>query len=75
MTQGSTSKSFKKKNKNATILIVTGKSLYLLGENNKFRLLLKEIMEHPYFENLIFHFIALNSILLALDAPILTEVF
>ena len=46
-----------------------------MGSNNKFRLLLKQIMEHPYFENLIFHFIALNSILLALNAPILTEVY
>jgi len=37
------------------------------------RIFIASVLNHPYFETFIFHFIALNSVLLVLDEPILTD--
>ena len=51
--------------------VIEGKSLFLFGPESKVRQVLKEFIAHPYFENLIYYMIAMNSILLALDEPAL----
>ena len=47
--------------------------MFLLSTKNSFRVILKTFIEHPYFENMIYYFIGLNSLLLALDEPYLEE--
>ena len=49
------------------------KSLYIFSHDNKFRLFLKGIMDHPYFENFILYLIGLNSLMLYLQEPSLTD--
>ena len=48
-------------------------SLYILGHENMLRVFLKNLVENPYFEGFIYHMIALNSLLLALDTPVLVD--
>ena len=48
-------------------------SLYFLAHDNCLRTSLKSLIENPYFEGFIYHMIALNSLLLALDTPILDD--
>lgn len=48
-------------------------SLYILGHENMLRVALKNLIENPYFEGFIYHMIALNSLLLALDTPVLVD--
>ena len=48
-------------------------SLYILGHENCLRVTLKNLIENPYFEGFIYHMIALNSLLLALDTPVLVD--
>jgi len=50
-----------------------GTSLYLFKADTSFRRYLKLFVEHPYFENLIYHLIGLNSLLLMLDEPKLKD--
>lgn len=50
-----------------------GKSLFIFPTNSKIRILLKHFLEHPYFENFIYHIIGLNSLLLALDQPVVND--
>ena len=47
--------------------------MFLFAHDNCFRLKLQSLIEHPYFDNFIFHIIAFNSLLLALDTPILND--
>jgi hypothetical protein len=48
-------------------------SLFILAHDNCLRVTLKTLVENPYFEGFIYHMIALNSLLLALDTPILFD--
>ena len=59
--------SFKMKNKTSKTFSIQGRSLFIFGPENKLRLLLKGLLEHPYFESFIFHLIGMNSLLLVLD--------
>ena len=60
----------KKKGKKKKIDIdESSRSLFLFAHDNSFRILLKSIIENSYFEGFIFHIIAYNSLLLALDEP------
>ena len=47
--------------------------MFIFGHDNGFRLFLKKVVENPYFEGFIYHMIALNSLLLALDTPSLRD--
>lgn len=51
------------------------KSLFCLSSKSGLRRHLKMVIENPYFENFIYHMIALNSLLLALDEPILSDAY
>ena len=70
-TSSVSNRKFKLKSKSN--LLIQGRSLYIFGPDNKFRILLKTIMDHPYFENFIYSLITLNSLLLAIDEPVLVE--
>lgn len=49
------------------------RSLFIFDHQNRLRLLLKSVVENPYFEGFIYHLIAFNSLLLALDVPVLED--
>ncbi len=49
---------------------VEGKSLFLFGSSNKFRIFIAKLIKSNTFEMLIYILIGLSSILLALDNPI-----
>lgn len=49
------------------------RSLCIFAHDNPLRVLLKQFIENPYFEGYIYHIIALNSLLLALDVPVLVD--
>lgn len=49
------------------------RSLCIFSTDNCFRVFLKNLIENPYFEGFIYHIIALNSLLLALDVPVLAD--
>lgn len=49
------------------------RSLYIFAHDNPLRVFLKHFIENPYFESYIYHIIALNSLLLALDVPVLND--
>ncbi len=51
----------------------TGRSLFLLAEDNIFRAAIKTVVEHRYFDDFIYNLIALNSILLMIDYPTITD--
>lgn len=48
-------------------------ALFILAHNNCLRVWLKNLVENPYFEGFIYHMIALNSLLLMLDEPVLED--
>ena len=50
-----------------------GKSLYIFAYNNPLRKFLRNVIANQYFANFIYHMIAINSLLLALDEPFLTD--
>lgn len=49
------------------------KALFVFGHKHPLRVGLKHIVENSYFENFIYHCIAFNSLLLALDEPALED--
>jgi hypothetical protein len=51
------------------------RALYIFGYDNWLRLTLKILLENPYFEGFIYTIIAFNSLLLALEEPILTDAY
>ena len=48
-------------------------SLFILAHDNCLRVNLKQFVENSYFEGFIYHMIALNSLLLMLDEPVLSD--
>lgn len=70
--KASTSKLVKKK-KRLNEIIIDGKSLGLISEENKVRIKVGKFIENPYFEAFIFNLIGLNSLFLALDEPTLSD--
>jgi len=52
---------------------VAGKSLYIFAPDNPLRKFLHNMIANQYFANFIYHMIAINSLLLALDEPFLTD--
>ena len=52
---------------------VEGKSLFIFSATNPIRRGLKVMVENEYFDGFILHLIGLNSILLTLDEPVLTD--
>lgn len=65
----------KKKQKKTIQLDENSRSLFILAHDNKLRCFLKNIIENPYFEGFIYHLIAFNSLLLAIDTPSLKDPF
>jgi hypothetical protein len=63
----------KKKHKKKVEIDEKSLSLFCLSHDNCFRVFLRHVIENPYFEGFIYHMIALNSLLLALDEPILAD--
>lgn len=63
----------KSKKKAKTEFDESSVSLFILKHDNSFRIWLKNFTENSYFEGFIYHMIALNSLLLMLDEPILTD--
>lgn len=49
------------------------KSLFLFSYDNKFRSFLRDFINNNYFSGFIYHMIALNSLLLILDSPNLSD--
>lgn len=47
----------------------------LISPDSKPRIWLAMVLKHPYFETFIFHFIALNSLLLIVDEPVLSNTY
>ena len=54
-------------------IIVEGKTCFIVAPDSPPRVFLANILNHPYFETFIFHFIFLNSILLVIDEPVLKD--
>lgn len=65
----------KKKQKKTIEIDESSKSLFIFAHDNKFRCALKMLIENSYFEGFIYHLIALNSLLLAIDTPSLDDPF
>lgn len=63
----------KKKQKKQIEIDQESRSLYCFSHDNCLRIRLKLLIENPYFEGFIYHMIALNSLLLAMDTPILDD--
>lgn len=51
------------------------RSLFIFSHDNCLRIFLKSLIENPYFEGYVYHVIALNSLLLALDVPTLEDTY
>lgn len=49
------------------------RSLYFIAHDNWLRVKLKTLLENPYFEGFIYTIIALNSLLQALEEPVLKD--
>jgi len=65
----------KTKQKKTIEIDETSRSLFIFAHDNKIRVFLKGIIENSYFEGFIYHLIALNSLLLAIDTPSLKDPF
>ena len=65
----------KKKQKKTIEIDENSRSLFIFAHDNKFRCALKKFIENSYFEGFIYHLIALNSLLLAIDTPSLKDPF
>ena len=63
----------KKKQKKSIEIDEDSRSLFIFAHDNPIRVALKSLIENPYFEGFIYHMIALNSLLLALDMPELND--
>ena len=63
----------KSKKKTITEFDEGSTSLFVFSHDNSFRIWLKNFTENSYFEGFIYHMIALNSLLLMLDEPILKD--
>jgi Ni,Fe-hydrogenase I cytochrome b subunit len=50
-----------------------GYSLFIFSPTNPFRIFLRDFVQNNYFAGFIYHMIALNSLLLALDEPKLSD--
>jgi len=48
-------------------------SLFIFAYDNPMRVWLRGLTEHPYFAGFIYHMIGVNSLLLALDEPLLED--
>jgi hypothetical protein len=46
-----------------------GNALFIFSPTNPIRLVLRDFVSNSYFAGFIYHMIALNSLLLALDEP------
>lgn len=55
------------------MLTIEGYSLFILGPKNKLRLLLASFVQNPMFDQFIFRLIGLNSLLLAIAEPSMTD--
>lgn len=49
------------------------RSLWMFAPDNKIRLLFTRVVEHRYFEDFIYHLIAMNSLLLMINYPTITD--
>ena len=49
--------------------------MFIFSHDNKLRCALKKFIENSYFEGFIYHLIAFNSLLLAIDTPSLNDPF
>lgn len=49
------------------------RSLWIFAPDNKIRLLFTRVVEHRYFEDFIYHLIAMNSLLLMINYPTITD--
>jgi len=50
-------------------------ALFIFSYDNPIRRILREVVSHSYFAGFIYHMIALNSLLLALDEPNLVDLY
>jgi hypothetical protein len=64
-----------KRKKTVNELTIEGKSLFIFAEDNWLRLKVCKLLENPYFEYFVFYLIALNSLILAIDEPVLEDAF
>lgn len=62
-----------KKTKRLNEIVISGKSLNCISENNKLRIKVGKFVENPYFEAFIFNLIGLNSLFLAIEEPVLED--
>lgn len=58
------------KNQGQTLIELEGKSLGVLGPENKFRVFLAKLTSNSIFDGIIIGFISISSIMLALDNPL-----
>jgi hypothetical protein len=65
----SQTKKSQSKKKISSVFNIQGRSLFIFGQDSRIRKALKSLLQHAYFENFIYHLIALNSVTLALDEP------
>jgi hypothetical protein len=49
--------------------------MLIFKHDHPLRVVLKNFIEHPYFEGFIYHIIALNCMLLALSEPVLKDTY
>jgi len=49
---------------------MAGKSLFLFGPDNRFRIIIARVVDSPYFDFTILVFIIISSILLAIENPL-----
>ena len=57
----------------ARCLLFQNRSLWIFAPDNKIRLLFTRVVEHRYFEDFIYHLIAMNSLLLMINYPTITD--
>lgn len=62
-----------RKRKKDSVITMAGRSLFIFSETNPIRKFLRSVVENEYFDNFVLHLIGLNSILLTLDEPVLTD--
>jgi len=46
------------------------KSLFILDPDNRVRVFFVDVIEHKYFDDFIYHLIAMNSLLLLINSPV-----
>jgi hypothetical protein len=65
----------RRKKRSATEITLRGRSMLIFKHDHPLRVVLKNFIEHPYFEGFIYHIIALNCMLLALSEPVLKDTY